>query len=246
MIKSKLNEQWCAMSESWIREMHEGSNANRKGLLDPAMLEACGDVKGLRVIDCGCGEGRFCSMLAARDADYVLGLDLCQPMIDAAREAENVEYQIADVQDMSFIRADEFDLAISYLNHCDLPDFAKNTNEVYRILRNNGRFIIANLHPMRSAVGAWLKDDNGNKRHVILDNYNAEGERHWKMMGVELTNFHRTLATYTDVFLQTGFTIERIIEPTATAEMIDKYPELIDELRVPNFIIYILKKGELR
>jgi hypothetical protein len=77
---------------------------------------------------------------------------------------------------------------------------------------------------------------------VILDHYFAEGERQWQMMGLPFTNFHRTLASYVQGFLSAGFSIESIIEPTVTSEQVSLYPELEDELRVPNFIIYLLKK----
>ena len=61
-------------------------------------------------------------------------------------------------------------------------------------------------------------------------------------MGSEFTNFHRTLSTYIFSFLNAGFTIEGVVEPTVTSEQLKDYPELEDEMRVPNFIIYILKK----
>ena len=116
------------------------------------MLEACGNVEGLQILDCGCGEGCFCRILAQRGASYVLGLDLCQPMIQVARELQPScnEYRVADVQNLSSLLDQSFDLVVSYLNQCDLPDFMANTREVHRILRSKGRFIIANLHPMRS------------------------------------------------------------------------------------------------
>lgn len=239
-----LRQEWRALAQSWIRESREGPNANRKGLLDGPMLEACGDVRELRVVDCGCGEGRFCRMLVDRGARYVLGLDLCEPMVQAARElqSENDEYRVADVQELGFIDSASFDLAVSYLNQCDLPDFGANNREVFRILKPGGRFVVANLHPMRSAAGAWCRADDGRKLHVILDCYFDEGERHWRMMNKELTNFHRTLSTYVRGFLGSGFTIEDIIEPTVTPESLAVFPDLDDELRVPNFIIYVLKK----
>lgn len=67
-------------------------------------------------------------------------------------------------------------IAVSYLNQCDLPDFKANNREIFRILRPEGRFVIANLHPMRSAAGGWQRTDDGEKRHVILDRYFEEGE----------------------------------------------------------------------
>lgn len=242
--RDELGREWRELAPAWIKEAREGRNPTRIGLLDGPMLEACGDVAGLRALDCGCGEGRFCRVLRDRGAGYVLGLDLCGPMIAAAKElrAEHDEYRVADVQDLGFLENMSFDLAISYLNQCDLPDFAANTREVFRVLRSGGRFVVANLHPMRTAVGNWLKSPEGTKQHVILDNYFDEGERHWKMMGVEFTNFHRSLATYVRGFRDAGFALEGIVEPTVSAELLALYPELDDELRVPNFIIYVLGK----
>jgi len=165
-------------------------------------------------------------------------------MIEAAMEMRSVrdEYRIADVQDMSFLGDATFDLAVSYLNQCDLPDFKANNREVYRILTPGGRFIVSNLHPMLSAVGAWQKTENGEKLHVILDHYFEEGERNWRIMGAEVTNFHRSLSTYVRSFREAGFSIADIIEPTVRQEELKAYPELEDELRVPNFIIYVLSK----
>ena len=244
MKQKDLNREWIDLSKAWIEEARKGKNPTRNGLLDKPMLIACKDVTGKRIIDCGCGEGRFCRILTARGADYVLGVDLCEPMIEAARELqfESSEYCIADVQDLSFIDNETFDLAVSYLNQCDVPNLDKNNREVHRILKKEGRFIVANLHPMRSAVGGWHKSDRGEKEHVILDRYFDQSNRIWKMMGSEFTNFHRTLSTYISSFLDAGFSIEGIVEPTVNSEQLKDYPELDDELRVPNFIIYILQK----
>ena len=175
-------------------------------------------------------------------------------MIKAAKELQpsRNEYRIADVQNLSFLADQSFDLVVSYLNQCDLPDFMANTREVYRILRNKGRFVIANLHPMRSAGEGWYKSEDGLKQHVILDRYFEEDERHWRMMGVSPTNFHRTLSTYIQGFIEVGFNIEAIIELTLDKKKSVGFPDLLDELRVPNFIIYCLnnpsnhEKGFLR
>jgi hypothetical protein len=110
------------------------------------------------------------------------------------------------------------------------------------MLRDDGRFVIANLHPMRSATGGWHRAEDGSKQHAILDRYFDEGERRWTMMGVEVSNFHRTLSRYVREFRQAGFAIDDIVEPTVDASALACYPELEDELRVPNFIIYVLRK----
>ena len=239
-----LNREWIEFAPAWIKEAREGRNASRNGLLDAPMIDTCGDVTGLEVLDCGCGEGRFCRILVERGAEFVLGVDLCEPMIAAARKLQGTrdEYEVGDVQDLSFLEGARFDLAVSYLNQCDLLDFETNTREVFRVLKPGGRFVIANVHPMRSAVGAWYMAGDGTKQHVILDNYFDQGVRQWKTMGFEITNFHRTLSTYMHAYRESGFAIEDIIEPTADEKILDLYPELDDERRVPNFIIFVLKK----
>jgi len=95
---------------------------------------------------------------------------------------------------------------------------------------------------MRSATGGWHRTPDGIKEHVILDRYFKEGERRWNMMLVEVTNFHRTLSTYVQGYRESGFAIDAIVEPTVEAKDLESYPELDDELRVPNFIIFVLKK----
>ncbi|HHW09269.1 MAG TPA: class I SAM-dependent methyltransferase [Firmicutes bacterium] len=236
--------EWENMAQAWIEEMRYGRNPVRRGFLDRYMLAACGDVTGLRILDCGCGEGRFCRMLVERGAGYVLGVDLCRPLIDAARElkGERDEYCLANVENLDFLAPESFDLAVSYLNQCDVSDFLANNRAVYRVLKKGGRFLVANLHPMRSAAGTWCRNAAGEKLHVILDRYFDEGERHWTMLGCPLINFHRTLSTYIRGFISTGFEIIDVVEPTVGPEDLAAYPELDDERRVPNFIIYILGK----
>ncbi|MFS8501648.1 MAG: class I SAM-dependent methyltransferase [Caldicoprobacter sp.] len=241
---SELGQEWVALAPRWIKKVREDGDPVRNGLLDSVMLDACGNVEGMSILDCGCGEGRFCRMLVERGAKYVLGLDLCELMIEAALElkSERDDYRVQDVQDLSFIESETFDLVVSYLNQCDLPRFEANNREVFRVLKRGGRFIVANVHPMRSASGKWYRNADGDKLHVMLDNYFDEGERHWEMLGVKFTNFHRSLSTYINNFIETGFVLKRIIEPTVTMEQLNVYPELEDELRVPNFIVYILQK----
>ncbi len=208
------------------------------------MMDACRNVRGLRILDSGCGEGRFCRILIEQGAEQVVGVDLCEPMVTAAKELASGkdEYYAGDVQDLSFLNGRSFDLAVSYLNQCDLPNFKANNRAVFQLLRPGGRFVIANLHPMRSATGAWRKTEDGKKEHVILDYYFEEGERSWNIMGTDVTNFHRTLSSHIHGYRKSGFEIDDVIEPTVNPEDLDDYPELEDELRVPNFIIFVLRK----
>ena len=57
-----------------------------------------------------------------------------------------------------------------------------------------------------------------------------------------MTNFPRTLSTHFRTFVGAGFIVEDIREPSPTSEQAERYPVVSDNLRVPDFIIYTLRK----
>jgi len=115
MNTTDLNHEWIRLSPAWIKQARTHTMPSRDGLLDKPMLAACGDVRGLSILDSGCGEGRFCRILLDRGSERVLGVDLCEPMINAARELQSGKdtYRVADAEDLSFLDDHSFDLAVS-------------------------------------------------------------------------------------------------------------------------------------
>jgi hypothetical protein len=95
--------------------------------------------------------------------------------------------------------------------------------------------VIANVHPIRSAVGEWHTTREGAKQ-FILDHYIDESERHCRMLDCDFTNFHRTLTTCVKGFRKSAFLIDDILEPSVDAEGSALFPELADELKGPNFL----------
>jgi len=86
--------EWAASAEAYIALQDEAGvgrgDAARRLLLDPVMLAQCGDVAGRDVLDLGCGEGRFCRMLAERGA-RVVGIDVTRRMVEVARERDRAQ-----------------------------------------------------------------------------------------------------------------------------------------------------------
>src|SRR3954452_12506693 len=98
--KEQLARQWSDAAQKWIDYVRSPrGDPSRRGVLDDWTVDAVGDVRDLDVIDLGCGEGRFARMLAARGA-RVLGVDLCEPLIAAARAATTSSLQTYAVGDM--------------------------------------------------------------------------------------------------------------------------------------------------
>ena len=53
---------------------------------------------------------------------------------------------------------------------------------------------------------------------------------------------HRTLSSHVSAFLEAGFVLEALREPVPSEKQLLEHPEFDDELRVPNFVIFVLKK----
>lgn len=92
-------------------------------------------------------------------AGYVLGVDNCPPMIEAARELQSGrdEYLLADAQDLSFLAEASFDLVVSYLNQCDLPISTPMCGKCSGCSKLGA--LCGGQHPSHAfRRGSWLRD----------------------------------------------------------------------------------------
>jgi SAM-dependent methyltransferase len=104
-----------------------------------------GDVRGLSVLDFGCGSGENTMLLASRGA-RVLGLDISAPLIELARQRLDVNglagtaaFVVGSGHDVPVADASiDAVFGIAILHHLDL---AAASQEVHRVLRPGGRAI---------------------------------------------------------------------------------------------------------
>jgi len=101
-------------------------------------LSECGDVRGKRVLDVGCGSGRYSVALAERGAGKVVGIDFAENMIDLS-ERLAAEQGVGDVCEFicdDFLSYDfELDfhisLAIGFFDYTEKPlPFLKKMRDI--------------------------------------------------------------------------------------------------------------------
>ena len=238
-LKNTLRTQWTEAAQDWIRQ----DQAVRTGMLDSWMLDALGNVRGKRALDIGCGEGRFSRLLAGLGAE-VTGIDLTEPLIERARSLTvgGDSYVMGDAETLDGIADESFDLAVSYIVLVDLLDYRASIEAAYRVLKPGGRFIVCNVHPMRSAVPYGWINQGGRKLFYAVDDYWDEGPREFPWWGKNFVNMHRTLSSYVKAFLDAGFVLEGLDEPVPSEEQLVENPSFDDEFRAPNFVVFRLRK----
>ena len=238
-LEHRLNTQWTDAAEDWIQQ----DQSVRTGMLDSWMLKALGDLSNARVVDIGCGEGRFSRLLAGLGAS-VTGVDLTEPFIERARSLAvgNDTYVLGDAENLEGIASNSYDLAVLYIVLVDLLDYKAAIEAANRVLKPGGKLVICNVHPMRTSVPYGWINQGGRKLFYALDNYTDEGPREFDWWGKNFINMHRTLSSYISAFLEAGFVLERLDEPVPSEEQLAENPSFDDEYRAPNFIIYVLRK----
>lgn len=204
------------------------------------------DFKGKRVLDLGCGFGWHCIYAIEHGATKVIGIDISEKMLEEARKRNPsplIEYKCMAIEDFDF-QADSYDIVISSLTFHYLENFMDISQKINVCLTLGGSFVFSVEHPIFTAYGNqdWHYDQAGNRIHWPVDRYFAEGKRTAVFLGEEVTKYHKTLTTYINNLLQTGFEICELIEPQPDEVMLDTIPEMKDELRRPMMLLISAKK----
>lgn len=71
--------------EAYTEAVRPGPSSPNHVMEEPAVLDAVGDVAGLRVLDLGCGDAALGSRLLRAGCRSYLGIDASARMVDAAR-----------------------------------------------------------------------------------------------------------------------------------------------------------------
>lgn len=204
------------------------------------------DFAGRRVLDIGCGFGWHCIYAAGQGASYVLGTDISEKMLDAARaktDFENVEYKQIAMEDLE-CPPDSFDVVISSLAFHYTPDFEVICKQIRNCLVTGGEFVFSVEHPVFTSYGTqdWYSDHEGERTHWPVDNYFYEGKRDALFLGEHVIKYHKTMTTYLNTLLQSGFMITGIVEPRPAEHLLESVPGMKDELRRPMMLLVSAKK----
>jgi malonyl-CoA O-methyltransferase len=131
-------------------------------------------VRGLTVLDAGCGSGRYLRELGDRGA-RAIGMDLSPAMLARAKET-TTRIARADLRALPF-DAMSVDLVVCGFALGDLAEIELALAEIARVLRPGGRVIYSVVHPAGEAAG-WSRTFESNGRTLAIDGHWHSLDRH--------------------------------------------------------------------
>jgi SAM-dependent methyltransferase len=211
----------------------------------PALKALVPELRGLRVVDLGCGFGWFCRWARQQGAATVLGIDVSEKMIARARATTTdaaITYLRADVEGAELPHA-AFDLAYSSLALHYVEDLGGLLAKVHRGLAPGGQLVFSVEHPIFTAPTqpGWSIAMDGRKTWPV-DGYLCEGLRRTDWLAKGVIKQHRTLATYLNLLLRLGFALLHIEEWGPTDEQIAAQPALAEERQRPMFLLVAARR----
>ena len=199
----------------------------------PATLRLVGDVAGRRVLDAACGPGFYLEQLRDQGAD-VVGCDASPRMVELARKriGDEADLRVHSLgEPFDWLPDGSVDLVLCALAYHYLNDRRRFLTEARRVLRPGGSLVISTHHP----TSDWLRLGGS---YFDIGTVTETWSRGW-----EITAWRMPLTHLTEEFAETGFLVERLVEPTPDPRMALTHPATFEKLSTePAFVLFRLRR----
>jgi len=251
---------WEENAEAWTQLARAGYDVYRDQLNTPAFVEMLPKIAGLKGLDIGCGEGHNTRLLARRGA-RMTGLDIAPTFIRHSRDAEErqplgIEYVEGSALDLPFCNS-TFDFVVAIMSLMDMSEVHRALAEAHRTLVQGGFFQFSILHPCFDTphrknlrgpdgltyayeIGGYFHELRGDPTEWIFSA--APPKEKARFPKFRVPRFTRTLSSWLNLALDTGFVIERFAEPCPGNETVKTHPSIQDAQVVAYFLHVRVRK----
>ena len=167
------------------------------------LLNILGDLKNKRVLDLGCGTGKF-GLKLARYAKEVVGIDISKHSIDIANKTakkngiKNFKGVCNDFKDVNYENYFDYILAVNLIHHADEIDTI--FSNVKRSLKKNGVFVIFEINSLNPLYLPFLTIIGQLRSHLTLEFLRSNI---WMLKGLLKRNSFRVTKVYKWAILPT-------------------------------------------
>lgn len=234
------NQVWDALAREYAEKFKVGAMVTDWRLGHSIVEELLGDVQGKRILDYGCGSGKFSRRLRDRGA-FVIGVDTSLTAIELARQAgeEGIVYHCIPPDDLSTVPMGAIDHAVATFVFCTIQEeyrLRAITRQIYERLPSRGTLTIGDPHP--DSLGYNYVSTRREKPSTLTNG--TPIRVHLAGMDSSFYDYWKPIAMYRTLLEEAGFRIETIREP-----ILEGHPEETfwkdERVQAPNIIIQARK-----
>jgi ubiquinone/menaquinone biosynthesis C-methylase UbiE len=243
--KEKIKQAYDGLADLYFETRIKGGSSQffNEMLEMPRTLRMLGNVKSKKILDLGCGPGRYAHILTDKNAKIV-GIDnSINSLKIAEKEAPEAKFVLGDIEKLPFKSA-EFNIVFSSLVLGHFEKWDKIFSEVRRVLKRNGIFIFSIHNPIRETLEKekWFfrtfrEIKNYFKERILQDNW-AKGGRSFPIF-----HHHKTYGTIIRYIASNGFELIDYEDCKPLPKAKKKYPKLYNQaINTPYFCVWKLRK----
>ncbi len=253
MPMSDLRDAWNRLSADYQSKHAIPTHSAHYGPWAPLEeeLNLLGNVRGLQILELGCGGGQ-CSIAFARQGALVVGIDLSDAQLDhahalARQEEVDVTFAQGSAEDLSHFVDGGQDIVFSAYAFQYVADMPRCLAECARVLKSSGRLVFSLDHPFRDC---FLDEEEDEVVLYPARSYFDRRPMSWTWVIEEVVlmrSYHRTIADWFDMLTTAGFRVHRLLEPAPPAELVEEIWPSDDALssmrHIPQTIIFVAEKA---
>jgi ubiquinone/menaquinone biosynthesis C-methylase UbiE len=215
------HSQWQNAVDWYSGIMGETGDELNAKLIRPSLLEILGNLKGKKLLDCGCGSGYLTHELA-ETAEKVVGTDFSQNFIELCQEKyshqKNLDFQIHDVTQKMNFEDKSFDIVLSKMVLQYVETLTVFAEESARVITDDGRIVIAVDHPFHRQFyfAQSLAGKSGPSFEGLQGYFSREPQTKNKIdkngNRIDLTWYPKTVEDYIEPFIKAKLSLSKIKE----------------------------------
>lgn len=238
-------DPWEHHAEWWQAEFTGGVDPEYTEQILPLVVAHTDP--GSVVLDLGCGEGQVSRELRSERDCTVVGVDPAMAQVlEAVHRGGGPRYVQggADAVPLADEAVDQV-VACLVFEHIEALDPA--LDEVQRVLRPGGRFLLLLNHPLlQTPDSGWVDDHmvDPPEQYWQLGAYLPEAETVEQVqLGVFITFHHRPLSRYLNAAIERGLQLEHMEEPAPPPAFLALAPGYEAASTIPRLLMLRFRKG---